>query len=1589
MNNYYRFICRRTLFPVLILITIWSPAAVTLDNYHDLDYISSDEKNMNSDLTGPPFPHDQSDSVVIRIMEEGQGPLNAVTIQYRNDTGRRYEKHVVVDASDDGGIWWYPQGSGFRFDANERHQGKHLADWMRAKGWKVTEIGRHGRVGYALLEGADLVIRAGASFDNQQYGTSDGRILRDDTMYDDSELESYQQYVVQGGLVLLLGQENDIPGGMDPLVKALGYAGVNSWSYGNGYVVLEDQFLLDIIIDVAQPRTDLLFEQMWQRRKSSVYPEQEETSLSAPELLFPKNGATLPQGGAIWKFTWSQEESSDIKGWHILVYRRGAAAPLIKRFTSNSSYTYNTGGGMFIQPNCSHWRWKVRAVRSDGKTGSWSKLRHFQITPPDVYTQKSELEALNQQVKDLYIQGQYEKAVEVAREALAATEKTYGPDHPDVVKSLKNLAIIYESQGKYSAAAQLYQRALKILEKSLGSDHPYVALILNDLATLYKNQWKYDKAEPLFQRALEILEKSWGPDHVRVARSLSGLGDCYCDRGQYEKAEPVLQRALVIREKALGPDHPDVSQSLNNLAVLFHSQGKYDKAEPLLQRALAIQEKDLGDNHPVVATSISNLAMLYSDQGKYEEAESLSRRALTIREKSLGPDHPDVAASLNKLASLYDTKGKYEEAESLYRRALTISEKALGPDHHDVAVFLNNLAVFYKKQEEYDKVEPLYRRALGIKENILGSNHLDVAAMLNNMAGFYASQGKYSEAEPLYQRAQAIRDSILDQTHPDMAASLNNLAGFFYDQGKYSEAEPLLQRALVINEELFGQEHLYVANSLNNLAVLYSNQGKYKEAESHHQRALVIQEKILGKNHPEVATSMSNLALLCIEQGKHDNAEPLLQQALAIKEKALGPDHSAVSICLNNLAGLYDDQEKYHKAEPLYRRALEINKKTFGQDHPYVATIMDNLAFIYHSKGESNEAESLLQQALIIREKVLGKNHFDVAASLNSLGIFYHSQEKFELSIDYYRRGMSVLEKASRTAGGEEYAGGFRKDQKVVCSGLLNAMYQLHTAMPQKAEIYLGDTFKATEISRSRRFLDELSKASASKFAGLSKEDSEREKVIALRIRNMRDAKKQELMKPLAEQNQLLITNLDKQIWDSKAERRKMYEEFEKKYPRYIALKYPEPIDVNEVQKKLLQPGEMILSYWLGYKHLYVCRIEKENFKFIAHPVDKNKLKIKIKSFCSGIQQKLGVSMFKKLATSLYNEIMTPFLGDINLSDVRLLYIIPHGALNTIPFEALLTKELKYLFLEVPICYVPSAMVLRAIRNDMSLQSHDDTTREPVLLFGDPVYTEEQLDEKSKDPYSKNVLALNSRAKGTAQVLVGMDRSVANTATRALRVGLDGNVFLSPLPGTLREVKFISDLFYQSMGGKDVAPCGPCPHLYTGCAAKESQIKFLSDDKSLEKYKFVHLAAHGILPREVKGLAEPCIVLSLFGDESEDGFLKMSEIFGLEMNADLVTLSACQTALEDDITEGQGISGLARAFFYAGTPRLTVSLWSISDVGTCEFMKRYYYFLREREKDISTMSTLEALNKARKSMLKSEYSHPYYWAPFILLGEWR
>ncbi|MEO0533328.1 MAG: CHAT domain-containing tetratricopeptide repeat protein [Cyanobacteria bacterium P01_A01_bin.123] len=395
-----------------------------------------------------------------------------------------------------------------------------------------------------------------------------------------------------------------------------------------------------------------------------------------------------------------------------------------------------------------------------GDTGSYQLHTRPATAPEPTLAQMNQL---NQQVNSLYQAGHYSEAIPLAEEALAINEAALGPNHPDTVVSLNNLALLYDSQGRYEEAEPLYLQALEIRESVLGPNHPDTAVSLNNLALMYEFQGRYREAEPLFQRALEIRESALGSDHPYTATTLNGLALLYDAQGRYGEAEPLYQRSLEILESTLGPTHPNTALTLNNLAALYHLQGRYEEAEPLYLRTLSIQESVLDPAHPDTANSLNNLAALYEAQGRYGEAEPLFQRVLEIRESALGPDHPLTASSLNNLAALYDSQGRYEEAEPLYQRSLEIRESALGPDHHYTATGLNNLAALYRSQGRYGEAEPLFQRVLEIRESALGPDHPATAQSLNQLSLQYHIQGQLQSALSYLSRGIAVEETVLSR----------------------------------------------------------------------------------------------------------------------------------------------------------------------------------------------------------------------------------------------------------------------------------------------------------------------------------------------------------------------------------------------------------------------------------------------------------------------------------------------------------------------------------------------------------------------------------------------------------------------------------------------------------------------------------------------------------------------------------------------------------------------------------------------------------------------------------------------------------
>lgn len=521
-------------------------------------------------------------------------------------------------------------------------------------------------------------------------------------------------------------------------------------------------------------------------------------------------------------------------------------------------------------------------------------------------------------------------AVKVTTELIRVEELLLG-DHPHLANSLERRSGCWFAIRRFDAAMADLQRVVKIREQALGPEHPDIALALNNMGLHYAAQRDFARATPLYERAIKIRETSLGLKHPDVSVSLNNLAQVYETQANYPAAEPLYARALKIRENAFGPNHPDVAASLNNLAMLYTTQAKYSLAEPLQRRALESSEIAYGSEHRETATSISNLATFYKTIGKFAVAEPLYVRALKIFEKTRGIDHPDTVTCADLLAELHRSIGDYAAAEPLLKRALKSRERTFGRNHSDTAISLDNLAGLYTAMGNYAAADPLYREALRIREEADGLNHPNTASTLIHLAEVHRSLGDYAAAESLQKRALAIRKMAFGPEHPETAICLNNIAAIYKAQANHPAAEALYREALRIIEKSLGSNHPSTAYCLNNLALILKSQGNHKGAEALLARALKIRETSLGAEHPLTLATRSNLGVLYCEQGDFIAAEPIFRQVIASEEERLGPGHPSTAISLISLAAQYWWQGKPLLALPEIARALDTSFQSFQQ----------------------------------------------------------------------------------------------------------------------------------------------------------------------------------------------------------------------------------------------------------------------------------------------------------------------------------------------------------------------------------------------------------------------------------------------------------------------------------------------------------------------------------------------------------------------------------------------------------------------------------------------------------------------------------
>jgi CHAT domain-containing protein/tetratricopeptide (TPR) repeat protein len=1033
--------------------------------------------------------------------------------------------------------------------------------------------------------------------------------------------------------------------------------------------------------------------------------------------------------------------------------------------------------------------------------------------------------------------------------------------------------------------------------------------------------------------------------------------------GKYAEAVVPAEQALAVAEKAAQLDLPAemkvqlVAGSSNVLGELRRATGDYTRAAALLQHALDITEQLKGPDDRTLAPPLNNLATLYYETGDYDKSEALFRRAVAISEKTKGPDDPATATAINNLALVYDAKNDYAQEERLLQRALTIRERKLGAEHEDTAISLANLGTLYDTMGDPVRAEPYMRRALAALEKTKGPDHPDTATALNNLGSLYRHRGDYPQAEQFYQRALAIDEKAYGPDHAALAPIIDNIAQLYFEKGDTARAETFYRRALTIRERKLGADHPDVAQSLSNLAFIYQERGDYAQAEQLNERARTIFEQKFGPNHLSVATTLNNLAAIYRSAGQPERGIPIATRAKAIYEKLSGPESPDVALALNNIGSLTLANKDAPQALALHQRALQLYEHAYGATHPNLSIILSNLSTDYYALGDMTHAVETQARANEISERQL------------ALALATGSEEQKRLFV------ATLAEESDYTLA-------------------LHAV-AAPTSLPA---LRLALT---TILRRKGRVLDAMSDQIAVLRRRLKPED----RILLERLSTANAELAALVLKGAGKQTpaeyQERLAKLNTDVNDLQAQISARSTEFRAQ---------AQPVTLEAVQQAI-PAGAALVEFAVYRPYNAQGKNRQERFgapRYVAYVMRAGVAPTWVAlGEAAALDQAISAwrtaladphrSDVKQLARTLDEKLMQPVRR--LLGDTHQLFLSPDGALNLIPFGALVDEQNKYLVETYTLTYLTSGrdLLRLAVRTE---------SKQGAVVFADPSF----------DAGGAGADVVSSPRNGQ-QGAPDQTPSDNSTQRGTGRRSFDfASAHFARLPGTAEE-------------GQAIGTILPGLRLLTGAQATESALKQLSGPQVL------HVATHGFfLPDQPRAAAggtrgltpgataalpspgeNPLLRsgLALAGANTrssaggEDGVLTALEASGLDLwGTRLVVLSACETGL-GDVQSGEGVYGLRRALVLAGSESQVMSLWQVSDAATRDLMVAYYKRLQAGE------GRTEALRQVQLAMIKSapqgavagaqrglsgemkqqgqteDRSHPFYWASFIQSGEWR
>jgi CHAT domain-containing protein len=883
----------------------------------------------------------------------------------------------------------------------------------------------------------------------------------------------------------------------------------------------------------------------------------------------------------------------------------------------------------------------------------------------------------------------------------------------------------------------------------------------------------------------------------------------------------------------------------------------------------------------------------------------------------------------------------WEASEQSYLRSSQIFEQQLPLSEHHAKV-LNRLGrLNYYIFQKRDQSEILWKKVLQIRKKVLGTQHPNYAISLMSLGALHYEKGEYAQAEDFFLRAMSIQEKSLGTKHIHYANSLKNLSNLYSEQGQYGKAISLSEQALEIIRENYGNTHPVYAKAIEQLGILYYDMDAYPKAKAYYNLALKIQKKA-APNSPEYAYTLIALADVCTQLEEYPKAKTHALEALGILEKTRSPKDPHYVHLLTSLASIYLGTGEYQKSEKLYVNNIQLIDEIYSIRHPYYINALNNVAQMFLKTKQPLQARAYLQQAINNNSTLNLSRHVIDAAWQDSLkGAIIISLPEFFTSLEVLFRlvqeentpqskieGMHIHDLAfywfnqfkNNTNSSEDKLRVLKKNSAWVLQSL--------NLLDHKKEA--AKAFSIAEQNKSVLLLDAIQSNQDYQLGNLPDSIIQEQKDLQIQLANIKaqliekNAKNavDELRAQLNHLN-LALSNLNKRI--------------QAKHPKYTAFKNAE-LDIQAPDIQALLPTETaLIEYVVGVKSIYIFYLDQQKIQLIEVPISEKEVEQKTYHFHQLLsdyqaiidQREQTMTEYVEYAHWFHQKLIAPIAIP---NQIKHIIVVPDGKLGHLPFETFLSDSvsgsslnytnLPYLMNRYCISYSYSAALWK--------------------------------ENKQKNTRSNNQKILGIAANYTLQ----LDSN--STENRPLFYQ-NLRQSLPLLPNANKEVALMADA-YQGTFAFDLD-------------ASEKYFKAKAKD-----YSILHLAMHGILNNKNPMLSS--LVFTEDSDSLENNFLQAYEISNLELNADLVVLSACETGY-GKFQKGNGLASLARAFMYAGTSSLVVSLWQVNDYATSKIMQNFYQNLA------AGMNKPEALRLAKQAYIKDAVgilSHPAFWSPFIQLG---